>query len=109
MTTPSEVASDVECRNRSPYARDMGIRVLGIAGKYERVSVSSCGAENELFEGNTEAMCEVLDLPSSSVVFPSIVRSPRRHSTRGNRFLIPTIRPFRNIKTSLADSSVTGL
>ena len=23
----------------------------------------SCGAEQELFEGNTEAMCEALDIP----------------------------------------------
>jgi len=42
VTTPSEVASDVVQKSVT-YARDMGI--------------------NELFEGNTDAMCEALDLP----------------------------------------------
>jgi ATP-binding protein involved in chromosome partitioning len=62
VTTPSEVASDVVQKSVT-YARDMGIRVLGIVENMSEYRCPNCGAENELFEGNTEAMCEALDLP----------------------------------------------
>lgn len=62
VTTPSEVASDVVQKSVT-YARDMGIRVLGIVENMSEYRCPSCGAEHELFEGNTEAMCEALDLP----------------------------------------------
>jgi len=62
VTTPSEVASDV-VRKSVTYARDMGIRVLGMVENMSRYRCPSCGAEHELFEGDTEAMCEALDVP----------------------------------------------
>ena len=62
VTTPSEVASDVVQKSVT-YARDMGIKVFGIVENMSEYRCPSCGEENELFEGNTEAMCEVLDLP----------------------------------------------
>lgn len=62
VTTPSEVASDVVQKSVT-YARDMGIKVLGIIENMSEYRCPSCGEVNELFEGNTEAMCEVLDLP----------------------------------------------
>jgi ATP-binding protein involved in chromosome partitioning len=62
VTTPSEVASDVVQKSVT-YARDMGIRVLGIVENMSQYRCPNCGAENELFEGNTEAMCEALDVP----------------------------------------------
>ncbi|HJR75762.1 MAG TPA: Mrp/NBP35 family ATP-binding protein [Nitrospiraceae bacterium] len=62
VTTPSEVASDV-VRKSVTYARDMGIRVLGIVENMSLYRCPTCGAENELFEGNTDAMCEALDVP----------------------------------------------
>src|SRR5213593_2122650 len=62
VTTPSEVASDV-VRKSVTYARDMGIRVLGMIENMSRYRCPSCGAEHELFEGDTEAMCEALDVP----------------------------------------------
>jgi ATP-binding protein involved in chromosome partitioning len=62
VTTPSEVASDVVQKSVT-YARDMGIRVLGIVENMSQYRCPNCGAENELFEGNTEAMCGALDLP----------------------------------------------
>lgn len=62
VTTPSEVASDVVQKSVS-YARDMGIRVLGIVENMSEYRCPSCGAEHELFDGNTEAMCEALGLP----------------------------------------------
>lgn len=62
VTTPSEVASDVVQKSVT-YARDMGIRVLGIIENMSQYRCPSCGNEHELFEGNTEAMCETLDLP----------------------------------------------
>jgi ATP-binding protein involved in chromosome partitioning len=62
VTTPSEVASDVVQKSIT-YARDMGINVLGVVENMSQYRCPSCGAEHELFEGNTEAMCEALDVP----------------------------------------------
>jgi ATP-binding protein involved in chromosome partitioning len=62
VTTPSEVASDVAQKSVT-HARDMGIKVLGIVENMSEYRCPSCGELNELFEGNTEAMCEVLDMP----------------------------------------------
>lgn len=62
VTTPSEVASDVVQKSVT-YARDMGIKVLGIVENMSQYRCPSCGAEHELFEGDTEALCEVLDVP----------------------------------------------
>ncbi len=62
VTTPSEVASDVVQKSVT-YARDMGIRVLGMIENMSQYRCPSCGAEDELFDGNTEAMCEALDIP----------------------------------------------
>src|SRR5512132_2558836 len=62
VTTPSEVASDVVQKSVT-YARDMGIKVLGIVENMSEYRCPSCGDLNELFEGNTDAMCEALDLP----------------------------------------------
>ncbi len=62
VTTPSEVASDVVQKSVT-YARDMGIRVLGMIENMSQYRCPSCGAEHELFDGNTEAMCEALDIP----------------------------------------------
>jgi ATP-binding protein involved in chromosome partitioning len=62
VTTPSQVASDVVQKSVT-YARDMGIKVLGMVENMSSYRCPSCGAEHELFEGNTEAMCEALDVP----------------------------------------------
>jgi ATP-binding protein involved in chromosome partitioning len=62
VTTPSEVASDVVQKSVT-YARDMGIRVLGMVENMSRYRCPSCGAEHDLFEGDTETMCEALDVP----------------------------------------------
>jgi ATP-binding protein involved in chromosome partitioning len=62
VTTPSEVASDVVQKSIT-YARDMGIKVLGLVENMSEYRCPTCGAEHELFEGNTEAMCEALNVP----------------------------------------------
>lgn len=62
VTTPSEVASDVVQKSIT-YARDMGINVLGVVENMSQYRCPSCGAEHDLFEGNTEAMCGALDVP----------------------------------------------
>lgn len=62
VTTPSEVASDVVQKSVT-YARDTGIKVLGMVENMSEYRCPSCGEVNELFEGNTEALCEMLDLP----------------------------------------------
>src|SRR2546426_3046839 len=62
VTTPSEVASDVVQKSIA-YARDLGIKVLGIVENMSTYRCPQCGNESELFEGDTEAMCQALDLP----------------------------------------------
>lgn len=62
VTTPSEVASDVVQKSVT-YARDMGIKVLGMIENMSRYRCPSCGTESELFEGDTQALCDVLNVP----------------------------------------------
>ena len=45
------------------YATELGISILGVIENMSQYRCPSCGAENDLFEGNTEAMCEALNLP----------------------------------------------
>src|SRR5205085_2036117 len=62
VTTPSEVASDVVQKSIA-YARDLGINVLGMVENMSTYRCPQCGTESELFEGDTAAMCDALDLP----------------------------------------------
>ena len=62
VTTPSEMASDVVQKSVA-YARDLGIKVLGMVENMSQYRCPTCGSEHELFEGNTEALCEALDGP----------------------------------------------
>jgi len=62
VTTPSEVASDVVQKSVT-YARDMGIKVLGMVENMSQYRCPACGVESELFEGNTDALCEALNIP----------------------------------------------
>jgi ATP-binding protein involved in chromosome partitioning len=62
VTTPSEVASDV-VQKSIVYARNLGIKVLGIVENMSRFLCPNCGTESELFEGDTEALCRAMDLP----------------------------------------------
>lgn len=62
VTTPSEVASNVVQKSIG-YAIELGIHVLGIIENMSHYRCPSCGEENKLFEGNTEGMCEALNLP----------------------------------------------
>src|SRR5436309_11655387 len=61
VTTPSEVASDVVQKSVT-YARDMGIKVLGIVENMSQYLCPHCGVESDLFDGDTEALCQALDL-----------------------------------------------
>lgn len=62
VTTPSEVASNVVQKSIG-HAIELGIHVLGIIENMSHYRCPSCGEENKLFEGNTEGMCEALNLP----------------------------------------------
>ena len=62
VTTPSEVASNVVQKSIG-YATELGITVLGVVENMSQYRCPSCGAENDLFDGNTEGMCEALNLP----------------------------------------------
>jgi len=62
VTTPSEVASKVVQKSIG-YAQELGITVLGVIENMSQYRCPSCGAENELFDGNTDGMCEALNIP----------------------------------------------
>jgi ATP-binding protein involved in chromosome partitioning len=62
VTTASEVASDVVQKSIA-YARNLGIKVLGIVENMSVYHCPQCATESELFDGDTEAMCQALDLP----------------------------------------------
>jgi ATP-binding protein involved in chromosome partitioning len=97
VTTPSEVASDVVQKSVT-YARDMGIKVLGMVENMSRYRCPSCGAEHDLFEGDTEAMCEALDVPLLGRI--PFDRTLARTFDKGAPLLdpdYPTIRCYREI------------
>ncbi|MCA9458814.1 MAG: P-loop NTPase, partial [Nitrospira sp.] len=62
VTTPSEVASNVVQKSIA-YAQELGIEILGVVENMSQYRCPSCGEENPLFEGDTESMCEALNLP----------------------------------------------
>jgi ATP-binding protein involved in chromosome partitioning len=62
VTTPSEIASDVVQKSIA-YAQDLGIKVFGIVENMSQYLCPHCGIESELFDGDTEALCQALDLP----------------------------------------------
>jgi ATP-binding protein involved in chromosome partitioning len=62
VTTPSEVAKQV-VRKSVVYARDVGIRLLGLVENMSGVLCAACGAPTPMFEGGCEDICTALDLP----------------------------------------------
>ncbi|RMH09059.1 MAG: ATP-binding protein [Nitrospirae bacterium] len=62
VTTPSEVASQVVQKSIG-YATELGLTVLGIVENMSQYRCPSCGAEHELFEGDTQGLCEALNIP----------------------------------------------
>ena len=97
VTTPSEVASDVVQKSVT-YARDMGIHVLGMVENMSRFRCPSCGVEHELFEGDTDAMCEALNVPLLGRV--PFDRALARTFDKGAPLLdatYPTIRRYQEI------------
>ena len=45
------------------YATELGVNVLGVIENMSHYRCPSCGEEHELFEGNTQGMCDALNLP----------------------------------------------
>ena len=103
VTTPSEVASDVVQKSVT-YARDMGIKVLGIVENMSEYRCPSCGELNELFEGNTDAMCEALDLPLLGRI--PFDRKLARTFDKGEPCWMRPIRPSSAIRTSPGGSGL---
>jgi len=64
VTTPSEVSTDV-VRKSIVYARDVGIRVVGLIENMSGFLCPKCSAESDLFEGHTnvEELCNLLEVP----------------------------------------------
>ena len=64
VTTPSEVSTDV-VRKSIVYARDVGIRVVGLIENMSGFLCPKCNAESDLFEGHTnvEELCNLLEVP----------------------------------------------
>jgi ATP-binding protein involved in chromosome partitioning len=101
VTTPSEVASEVVQKSVT-YARDMGIKVLGMVENMSVYRCPTCGAEHELFEGDTQAMCDVLDVPLLGRI--PFDRTLARTFDRGQPLLddaYPTVRRYQEIAERL--------
>ena len=97
MTTPSEVASNV-VQKSIMYARELNIEVLGVVENMSQYRCPSCGAENELFEGDTAAMCEALGLPLLGRI--PFDRTFARTFDKGNPLLddsYPTVQGYQEI------------
>ena len=97
VTTPSHVASNV-VQKSILYARELGIEVLGVVENMSQYRCPSCGEENELFEGDTEGMCDALGLPVLGRI--PFDRSFARTFDKGNPLLDeshPTVRRFYEI------------
>ncbi len=62
VTTPSEVAKLV-VKKSIVYARDVGIRLLGLVENMSGVLCAQCGFPTPMFEGGCEDLCTALDLP----------------------------------------------
>jgi ATP-binding protein involved in chromosome partitioning len=97
VTTPSEVASDVVQKSVT-YARDMGIKVLGMIENMSEYRCPSCGTESELFEGNTQALCDALNVPLLGRI--PFDRTLAKTFDKGTPLLdatYPTIRKYQDI------------
>lgn len=97
VTTPSEVASDVVQKSVA-YARDLGIKVLGVVENMSSYRCPSCGSEHELFEGNTDALCEAMGVPLLGRI--PFDRTLARTFDKGTPLLdesYPTIQRYRDI------------
>ncbi len=64
VTTPSEVSTDV-VKKSIIYARDVGIRVVGLIENMSGFLCPECRVESDLFEGsqNVQQLCHELDIP----------------------------------------------
>lgn len=62
VTTPSEVATMV-VKKSIVYARDMGIRVLGLVENMSSFHCPECRKEVSLFDGDSQPMADQMDLP----------------------------------------------
>ncbi len=101
VTTPSEVASDVVQKSVA-YARDLGIKVLGVVENMSSYRCPSCGSEHELFEGNTDALCEAMGVPLLGRI--PFDRTLARTFDKGIPLLdesYPTIQRYRDIAERL--------
>ncbi len=62
VTIPSEVATQVVKKSIS-YARDVGIKVLGLIENMSGTVCHRCGAEEPLFAGDAERVAKEMDVP----------------------------------------------
>jgi ATP-binding protein involved in chromosome partitioning len=62
VATPSEVAKTV-VRKSIVYARDVGIRVIGLVENMSGSLCPKCGTEVSFYEGGCEDLCAELDVP----------------------------------------------
>ena len=97
VTTPSEVASNVVQKSIA-YAQELGIEILGVVENMSQYRCPSCGEENPLFEGDTESMCQVLNIPLLGRV--PFDRNFARTFDKGNPMLensYPTVQKYQEI------------
>jgi ATP-binding protein involved in chromosome partitioning len=62
VTTPSDVAKRV-VKKSITYARDLGIRLIGLVENMGGVFCQKCGTPTPMFDGGCEALCAEYKLP----------------------------------------------
>jgi ATP-binding protein involved in chromosome partitioning len=97
VTTPSEVASNVVQKSIA-YAQELNIEILGVVENMSQYRCPSCGEENPLFEGDTESMCQALNIPLLGRI--PFDRNFARTFDKGKPMLdesYPTVRQYQDI------------
>ncbi|MBI1822996.1 MAG: P-loop NTPase [Nitrospirae bacterium] len=102
VTTPSEVTGDVVKRSII-YSRDVGIKVLGIIENMSGFLCPDCHTESELFEGNSDQLCQDLKVQLLGKI--PFSRKMSRACDQGkplNDESEPTVQKFNEIALKLA-------
>jgi ATP-binding protein involved in chromosome partitioning len=93
VTIPSEVATQV-VKKSIVYARDLGIRVLGLVENMSGTVCHRCGAEEPLFSGDAEKIAREMDVPFLGRV--PFDRALGAAADRGEPLLDPTLPSVRH-------------
>jgi ATP-binding protein involved in chromosome partitioning len=103
VTTPSEVAQMV-VKKSIVYARDVGIRIIGLIENMSGALCPECRTEVSLFQGDSAGIAEALDVPLIGRI--PFDRELNQASDRG-RPLLDEAHPIVRRYTEIADKIIS--